>query len=123
MESPKRDESPQTAVDRFHNSYKQQQFVRLYAEYDAEYSAEISLRKHIEMFHKAWINLGGFVSATSAHAVVGTRAGQQMLIVTESATYEGPSTVWEEFDFKLGTTVGKLLAYKYGTSPADKPVK
>ena len=81
------------------------------------------MQKHIEMFHKAWTNLGGFVSATSAHAVVGTRAGQQMLIVTDSATFEGAGTVWEEFDFKLGTTVGKLLAYKYGTSPADKPVK
>jgi hypothetical protein len=101
---------PQAAVDRFHNYYKQQQFDRLYAEYDTEYSTEISLQKNIEMFHKAWTNLGGFVSATSAHAVVGTRAGQQVLIVTDSATFEGAGIVWEEFDFKLGTTVGKLPA-------------
>lgn len=114
---------PQTAVDRFHNYYKQQQFDRLYAEYDTEYSTEISLQKHIEMFQQAWTNLGGFVSATSAHAVVGTRAGHQVLIVTDLATFEGAATVSEEFDFKLGTTVGKMLAYKYGTSPANPPEK
>ena len=115
--------SPQAAVDRFHNYYKQQQFDRLYAEFDTEYSAEIFLQKHIEMFHRARTNLGAFASATSAHAVVGTRGGQHVLIVTDLATFERAGTVQEEFDFKFGTTVGKLLAYRYDTLPADKPVK
>jgi hypothetical protein len=99
------------AIERFHDFYDREQFQRIYAEYDSEYTAAIPPQKHLAMFRRARNDLGRSISATSIQSKSETRHGEQVFIVTELATFECGRTIPEEFIFKPGSPVGKLLAY------------
>lgn len=102
----------QLAIERFHKLYNLRTFQQIYAEYDDEYTAEISPQRQVEMFGLAREQMGRFISATSVQSKSETRHGEQVFVVTELAMFEcGP--IREEFVFKQGNPAGKLLAYKF----------
>jgi hypothetical protein len=101
------------AIARFHDLFNREEYEQLYSEYDAEYRGEISLQRHLAMFRSARNSLGRFVSATAFNAAFVTRHGENVLIVTDLATFQGGRTIQEEFTFRAGSPVGHLLAYRF----------
>jgi hypothetical protein len=104
--------SSSLAIDRFHELYSRRNFQDIYAEYDDEYAAAVSPQRHVEMLRQARKNMGRFISTTSIQSKSAIRHGEQVFIVTELAAFQYGS-VHEEFVFKRGSPIGKLLAYKY----------
>jgi hypothetical protein len=99
-------------IERFHQLYNLEDYQRIYAEYDDEYTAEMSLQRHVEQFRSARKSMGRFISATSVKSKSETRHGENVFVVTELARFEC-GTVPEEFVFKRTDAVGGLLAYKF----------